>query len=84
MKIVKKTHIFGKFDTYCIRVTDKSHNFILENNVVVSNCGPSCHDAVAASGSGTVFVNGRPLVRIGDAVSCGGSSASGSGDVFAN
>lgn len=47
-------------------------------------CGPSCHDGVAASGSGTVFVNGRPLVRISDAVSCGGTVASGSGDVFAN
>lgn len=47
-------------------------------------CGPSCHSGNAASGSGTVFVNGRPLVRIGDAVSCGGSSATGSGDVFAN
>lgn len=84
MRIVNKKIIKGEFDTYCITVSHDSHNFILENNIVVSNCGPSCHSGNAASGSGTVFVNGRPLVRIGDAVSCGGSSATGSGDVFAN
>jgi len=41
------------------------------------------HGASEAGGSGTVFVNGKPINRIGDPVSCGGSNASGSGNVFA-
>ena len=46
-----------------------------------SNCTP--HGGVTASGSGSVFVNGRPCARIGDGVSCGSSIAAGSGNVFA-
>jgi len=46
-------------------------------------CGPSCHDSVLANGSSTVFVNGKPLGRIGDAIACGSAVASGSGNVFA-
>ena len=45
-------------------------------------CGNPCHAGAAASGSPTVFVNGRPACRIGDAVSCGSTMAEGSGDVF--
>jgi len=50
----------------------------------VVHCCPDkgCHDGVASSGSGTVFVNGQPLVRVGDAVSCGSTVAEGSGNVF--
>jgi uncharacterized Zn-binding protein involved in type VI secretion len=33
-------------------------------------------------GSGKVFVNGKPLARIGDDVNCGSVAAQGSGDVF--
>ncbi|MBS9781206.1 MAG: PAAR domain-containing protein [Gammaproteobacteria bacterium] len=46
---------------------------------------PDCppHPGALAGGSGTVFVNGKPLGRVGDAVSCGGSVASGSSNVFA-
>lgn len=40
------------------------------------------HSGVIAAGSSTVFINGRPAGRIGDPVSCGGSVAEGSGDVF--
>ena len=36
------------------------------------------HSDVIASGSSTVFVNGKPVGRVGDAVSIGGSVASGS------
>lgn len=43
-----------------------------------------CHGASLAGGSSTVFANGRRLGRVGDAVSCGGSAASGSNNVFAN
>lgn len=35
-----------------------------------------------AQGSGTVYINGRAAGRIGDPVSCGGSVAEGSSNVF--
>ena len=41
------------------------------------------HGGVLASGSSTVFANGRQIGRIGDPVDCGSTVASGSGDVFA-
>lgn len=40
------------------------------------------HSGVIASGSSSVFINGRAAGRIGDPVSCGGSVAQGSGNVF--
>lgn len=40
------------------------------------------HSGVIASGSSTVFINGIPAGRIGDPVSCGGSVAEGSPNVF--
>lgn len=47
-------------------------------------CDDDCHGAVAAQGSPNVFVNGLPKCRIGDAVSCGSSMATGSPDVIVN
>lgn len=47
-------------------------------------CGPSCHPSTLASGSSTVYVNGKQIGRIGDPVACGSVVASGSGNVFAN
>lgn len=44
----------------------------------------SPHSGTISSGSNTVFVNGKKLGRIGDSVSCGGSVANGSSNVFAN
>ncbi|TRD16964.1 PAAR domain-containing protein [Palleronia caenipelagi] len=44
---------------------------------------PETHAGVLASGSATVFANGRPVGRVGDPVSCGSAVASGSADVFA-
>ena len=41
-----------------------------------------CHDSVLASGSSTVYVNGKQAGRIGDPVACGSSVATGSDDVF--
>ena len=41
------------------------------------------HSAVAASGSRTVFMNGKACCRIGDAVSCGSAMETGSSNVFA-
>lgn len=46
-------------------------------------CGVTCHDGTLSSGSSTVYVNGQPVGRIGDPVSCGGLVAEGSPDVFA-
>lgn len=47
------------------------------------NSDPQCHDSVLAEGSGTVFVNGKALGRIGDPVACGSAVAKGSSNVFA-
>ena len=44
---------------------------------------PQTHASLLASGSATVFANGRQLGRIGDPVACGSSVAAGSPDVFA-
>lgn len=46
-------------------------------------CGKSKHASTLAAGSGTVYVNGKQLGRIGDQVACGSAVAQGSGDVFA-
>ncbi len=40
------------------------------------------HSGSIASGSGTVFINGRSAGRVGDPVSCGGSVAQGSNNVY--
>ena len=69
-----------------------SHN-VFANNIPVGRVGDSyqvhsCPDHLPHagnldSGSSTVFANGKPLSRIGDAVSCGGTAAQGSQNVFA-
>lgn len=46
-------------------------------------CPPPCHAGNLASGSSTVYVNGKQCGRIGDPVSCGSAVAVGSGNVFA-
>lgn len=42
------------------------------------------HGSSQASGSNNVLVDGLPLARIGDSISCGDSNASGSSDVIIN
>lgn len=42
----------------------------------------SPHVGVIASGSSSVFINGKAAARIGDPISCGGTVAEGSGNVF--
>lgn len=49
----------------------------------VHSCGSASHGGAASAGSSTVFINGQPVHRIGDAISCGDVSASGSPNVFA-
>ena len=41
------------------------------------------HDGVLAKGSRTVYVNGKAIARIGDAISCGSKTQEGSQTVFA-
>lgn len=40
------------------------------------------HSGVIASGSSSVYINGKAAGRIGDPVSCGGTVAEGSSNVF--
>lgn len=47
------------------------------------SCGSSSHGGAVDAGSGTVFVNGRQLARIGDPVDCGSAVSEGSSNVFA-
>jgi uncharacterized Zn-binding protein involved in type VI secretion len=60
---------------------------VRRNDPFLAHSCPSCpappHPRALALGSSTVFINGQPAGRIGDAIDCGGSVASGSGDVFA-
>lgn len=44
--------------------------------------GSDCHAGTGAGGSATVFVENKALRRVGDAVSCGGTAAEGSPNVF--
>lgn len=49
---------------------------------VVHCARSSCHDSSLASGSSTVYVNGKQVARIGDPIACGSVSAEGSNNVF--
>lgn len=55
----------------------------LNDQYAVHCCKSKCHDGLLAMGSGTVFVNGRSLGRIGDPVNCGSVVAQASSNVFA-
>lgn len=43
----------------------------------------SCHESLLQAGSGTVFVEGLQLGRVGDQIACGSTIATGSDNVFA-
>ena len=60
---------------------------VFANSIGVHRVGdawtPHCdHTGVLGAGSPSVFVNNLALGRIGDPISCGGSVATGSPDVF--
>ena len=66
-----------------------SDNVIVNNKGVhretdhwVEHCCGSCHDSTTAKGSSTVFVNNKPVARIGDPIKCGSVIAQGSPDTF--
>lgn len=48
----------------------------------VTHCCKSCHDSTQATGSSSVYVNGKALARIGDSIGCGSSNATGSNNVI--
>ncbi len=50
--------------------------------VIHCNSVPVCHQPTASEGSSTVFINGQAACRIGDALDCGDSLATGSSNVF--
>lgn len=47
-----------------------------------SSCNEPEHPRHLASGSTTVFINGKPAGRAGDPISCGGTITEGSATVF--
>lgn len=47
------------------------------------HCSVSCHDSKQATGASSVFVNSKPLARVGDMIACGSANAQGSPNVFA-
>ncbi len=44
-------------------------------------CPAPAHGRSLSGGSGSVFINGKPAGRIGDAIDCGGAAETGSGNV---
>lgn len=46
-----------------------------------STCPAPPHARSLAGGSGSVFINGKPAGRVGDAISCGGDAAAGASTV---
>ena len=44
--------------------------------------GSPPHPRAVSQGSSTVNINGKPAARVGDGINCGGSVATGSGNVF--
>lgn len=45
-------------------------------------CKQPPHPRSLSGGSASVFINGKPAGRVGDAISCGGAAAEGSSTVF--
>lgn len=54
----------------------------LGDEYIVHCCKSKCHPGQLAEGSSSVFINGLPAGRVGDAVNCGSVAAQGSENVF--
>ena len=80
----------GDSNTAGAPVTSTLQQTVFANNSLVSVDGSSVadhgqrkHDTpVTANGSSTVFINGIPVNKSGDADTCGHTRAAGSPDVF--
>lgn len=57
---------------------------LLNGDPMMVHCdpSPSCHDSVAVASTSKVFVNGKPVVQVGDSTACGDTVADGSSNVF--
>ena len=56
---------------------------VRQGDAFAVHCTKHCHQGILATGSSTVYVNGKQIGRIGDKVSCTDQVASGSNNVFA-
>ena len=56
---------------------------LTSSNIIITGANNDCHDGNISNGSGSVFVNGLGVARVGDPVSCGSTAAQGSQNVFA-
>lgn len=55
---------------------------IIGASYTAHRCGKTVHPSrQASSGSGTVYIEGQPAIRIGDSISCGDSVGQGSPNV---
>ena len=54
------------------------------DTVATHTNGKSSHSSVIARGASNVYVNGRPMARIGDHTTCGDTIIEGSSDSFAD
>ncbi|HRM74460.1 MAG TPA: PAAR domain-containing protein [Paracoccus sp. (in: a-proteobacteria)] len=59
---------------------------VRQGDAYVPHACPTCpappHPRSLSGGSATVFINGKPAGRVGDAISCGGAADRGSTTVF--
>lgn len=62
--------------------TNKRAQQRIGDNWLEHCCGDNCHDAKTTTGSGTVFIDGKPAARITDAISCGSVIMTGSHNVY--
>lgn len=67
---------------YSPNVFSNGLNNLRDGDVYFPHCCLSCHTGKAIATSNTVFINGKPAVRVGDMVSCGSAVVNGSPDVF--
>ncbi len=91
-KVVRLGDICSGHGCWPPRKNDQGSPNVFANNIKVHRktdhwpvhcCNNDCHDGNISNGSGSVFVNGLGVARVGDPVSCGSTAAQGSQNVFA-
>ena len=57
---------------------------ILHGDPMATHCdpSPSCHAQTAVAQTAKVFINGKPVVQVGDSTACGDTISMGSSNVF--
>ena len=96
--VVRLTDLSSGHDCHVPRPNDQASTNVFANTLGIHRLGDhfalhccppippgtACHDGVTTASSPNVFVNNKPVTRIGDPISCGDVSAQGSPNVFAN